>query len=992
MATPVTQNTFLSVYNDDYRDSDHYHRILFNNGRALQARELTQMQTIIQSELARLAGFVLKEGGIFNTSYGAISAGEDAIDFVKVNSLPTGYDLLVGAVVSNAAGLKAIVKAVIPATGSDNNTLFVRYTDANGLASVITTTPRLFNPGDVLSYDTGTISGTLSVQTTNTAGDPATGKGSFIEIPQVNTFVAGHLVMAEAQSMVIEKYNPTPTEIVGFKLTEEIITAADNIALYDNSGATPNLTSPGADRYRILLTIAKQSDIVEGDTFYPMYDIINGVARAVQTRDNVLNELGTILNNRTSDITGNFIVRQSPFGRFGLEISNDSDADFLQYKIAGGTAFVNGNRIEIPIVTNKRVAKPRSLVDDIDTKTNEFITARYGNYFLASEDSAVGIIASITNLSTVNLYSARDRAGSVIGTARVRNLDKFDDAFRIHVFDVQMDSNGAGSKYSLAATRSVGTSSINYANITPINGTYDLIDRSENSLLFPMPRDRVQEMSNVSMAVRKVYTSTTDGSGAAIFNTGSSNIFTDQENWIISVDSSGELFAPPTVSGTPNTAATITGLPFNSGVRLLGFETISAVLKTKSLQTNQTQSVSLTNGEFKLSYVDIYKFTSVVDDATNEDITYKFIFNNGQTDNFYTVGSGRLKSGVSAPVGSVTVTFDYFTHSSGDYFGGKPSYPDIAYEDIPSHVTQNNIEYRLSDVIDMRSVKNNTGTGFTGTGAVRENIPKNTGLITIGTAKYWQPRVDIITLETDGNINVYIGDTTVVLTEPDTSPTAMKLHKVTLNPYTLSNNDNLPEAYSNTGYQMKDIEKLEARLSNLEEVITLTRSELNTLQITIPDPNDATLPDRVKTGLTGDGFGDDLQSDVTNLDYRAGINMRFGVLTPMTFNRQVSLKYDSDQSVGTVLKGNTVWPKYTEQVMINQNSASKAIKVNQYELTRSVGSGEVVPDIDTWQIRKKVDPQYKVNSTESFIASGSTVIESQGQQKGATISLNALKD
>jgi len=51
MVTQLTNTTFLSDYRDDYRDSDHYHRVLFNNGRALQARELTQMQTIIQSEM-----------------------------------------------------------------------------------------------------------------------------------------------------------------------------------------------------------------------------------------------------------------------------------------------------------------------------------------------------------------------------------------------------------------------------------------------------------------------------------------------------------------------------------------------------------------------------------------------------------------------------------------------------------------------------------------------------------------------------------------------------------------------------------------------------------------------------------------------------------------------------------------------------------------------------------------------------------------------------
>ena len=138
MATTVTQNTFLSVYKDDFRDSDHYHRILFNNGRALQARELTQMQTIIQSELSKLAGFVFKEGGIFNTSYGSLNSGYNAINYVKVNSLPAGYDLLIGQDITNTAGVRATIKAIVPATGSDNNTLLIRYVSTNNLANAVT--------------------------------------------------------------------------------------------------------------------------------------------------------------------------------------------------------------------------------------------------------------------------------------------------------------------------------------------------------------------------------------------------------------------------------------------------------------------------------------------------------------------------------------------------------------------------------------------------------------------------------------------------------------------------------------------------------------------------------------------------------------------------------------------------------------------------------------------------------------------------------------
>ena len=53
MATTFTETTLSSTYKDDFRDSDNYHRILFNTGVGLQARELTQLQTILQNQIAR---------------------------------------------------------------------------------------------------------------------------------------------------------------------------------------------------------------------------------------------------------------------------------------------------------------------------------------------------------------------------------------------------------------------------------------------------------------------------------------------------------------------------------------------------------------------------------------------------------------------------------------------------------------------------------------------------------------------------------------------------------------------------------------------------------------------------------------------------------------------------------------------------------------------------------------------------------------------------
>ena len=41
MPNNFNKNTFATTYKDDFVDSANYHRILFNSGRALQARELT---------------------------------------------------------------------------------------------------------------------------------------------------------------------------------------------------------------------------------------------------------------------------------------------------------------------------------------------------------------------------------------------------------------------------------------------------------------------------------------------------------------------------------------------------------------------------------------------------------------------------------------------------------------------------------------------------------------------------------------------------------------------------------------------------------------------------------------------------------------------------------------------------------------------------------------------------------------------------------------
>ncbi len=57
---PLTTNT--SPYWDDYKDDNQFYRILFRPGYAVQARELTQLQTNLQKQIERHGKHVFTHG------------------------------------------------------------------------------------------------------------------------------------------------------------------------------------------------------------------------------------------------------------------------------------------------------------------------------------------------------------------------------------------------------------------------------------------------------------------------------------------------------------------------------------------------------------------------------------------------------------------------------------------------------------------------------------------------------------------------------------------------------------------------------------------------------------------------------------------------------------------------------------------------------------------------------------------------------------------
>ena len=61
MTVNYTKNLETQVYKDDFDPDKGFHKVLFKSGKALQSRELNQLQSIIQEEIKRLGTNLLKK-------------------------------------------------------------------------------------------------------------------------------------------------------------------------------------------------------------------------------------------------------------------------------------------------------------------------------------------------------------------------------------------------------------------------------------------------------------------------------------------------------------------------------------------------------------------------------------------------------------------------------------------------------------------------------------------------------------------------------------------------------------------------------------------------------------------------------------------------------------------------------------------------------------------------------------------------------------------
>ena len=411
MPSPTDFN--LTPYYDDFAESKKFHRILFRPAFAVQARELTQSQTILQNQIERVGDHLFEKGAM-------IIPGEISYDLnyyaVKLTSKSANSlnDYVGKVLTGGTSGLTALCVKAVDTDGSDPDTLYVKYTNSG--TSFNSTA---FIDGETLTSD-GPGTPTVVVDTTAT--------GSSAHIAAGTYYINGFFVNVDEQTLILDKYTNTPSYRIGLLVTESFITPTLDTSLNDNAQGVSNTNAPGAHRFKIDLTITKKTISSTEDTnFVELLRLQNGI-RQNQVRSTEYAVLEDTFARRTFDESGDYSVREfdldirehlSSGNNRGIYTSvNGGDTTKLAVGLSPGKAYVKGYEIETLATTFIDVNKAR----DFDTQPNfntRYDVENYVNVNNVYGSPDVGFISDETEaFKSVSLF---DTATSSRGTLQSSN-------------------------------------------------------------------------------------------------------------------------------------------------------------------------------------------------------------------------------------------------------------------------------------------------------------------------------------------------------------------------------------------------------------------------------------------------------------------------------------------------------------------------------------------------------------------------------------------
>ena len=932
---------------------EQYQRILFRPGKAIQARELTQLQTTLQNQVSAHGDHTFKDGSVVVP--GAVHL-HNKIDYIKLDSVNAFCDTvaeLVGTEFADSSGNKARVVHAVLAEGSDPITLFVKYISGAVFADNATITDGANKSAEVKAAD-------------------ATGFGSIVALEDGIYYIKKHFFVAKAKTIVLTKYTKDASFDIGLLVTEALISSGTDTSLNDNATGTPNESAPGAHRYSITATLSSQAVNATNGNFVLIARLENGIiTKNARTAD--YNHLADELARRTFDESGNYYV--NPFK--ALVKSHASDATKLTIGVEPSKAYVRGYEIQTLATTNVHFDKARTT-----EKVTDKVTEITHNNFIE-----VTSMDGFPDITTFGLIDIENSSNAQIGTCRARSVERVSgnggtaaSRYRIHIFDFTGTMTGA--------TQLDAQAGFDFAAVIADGGLATAYNIGPDSLIFKLPYERIKTCDSVVgggtpdfnyrfETNRIIAAGGVVSGGSATFTTTVPNeVFgtkANNTNWILVDDDGTAVTGNPaatvgniTISNASQTA-TITGLSSHNGnnLRLIAPFVRTANHKTKSLSVNTSVAFNagtdFTGIGQSLQKADIHELVSVVENVGGADVTTHFDLDNGQRDDFYGVGRVKLKTTSNYTAAkALDVTFKFFTHGVGDFFTVDSYTGVIDYDKIPK---VNGIELRSA--VDFRPRQDDSGGNFTGTGALVTVPPTRFSQFETD-IQFYLPRIDKVYLDSAGIFGIAAGVPARYPEPPEIPSDSMHLYTMTIPAYTLTPDEVTVDFIDNRRYTMRDIGRIDKRISQIEyySVLSFLEAEAQNKQIL-----DGTNDPRWKSGFLVDAFTNTRMSNSSSAEYRAAVDIQNRILRPGFASGNASLDYHASST--TQKTGDLVTLPYTTNTaasnLISQTQFSGQINVNPYDVFNWTGSMTLTPSTDEW---RDIDrrPEVVINNDGEFDA------------------------
>ncbi len=934
---------------DGLSPKEKYNKILFRPGHAVQARELTQLQSTLQHQISSTGDHLFKEG---SNVLGELHLHNNC-DFLKITTTTTtltdfiGVELTDGTTTAQVLHIEAI-------DGSDPVTVYLKYTDGPAF----------------------TTSSTVTGTGINVSSITAVGFGSIVTIADGIYYIKKNFVVVKAKTIVVGKYDPEVDIDIGLTVTETLVDSSADASLVDNAQGTPNASAPGAHRYKLSAVLSSRSSTSTTGDFVLLIRLIGGQI-AIDNRKTDYNKIEETLARRTHDESGNYTVTPFP-ASFSV---HGSDSTKFITAVEPAKAYVHGYEIDKVAKTNVDINKARSsqLVTDrvVQVESNNYIDIK--------------TLVSFPDTITYDKINIKDQGGATVGTCRCRHIEGYASGtttHRLHIFDYIVTTahtiDTTNDDFTLAGTTGSFTATITDANL------------GDDTLIFALPQSRVKTCDSVTdggtpdfnyqfSSNRNLGTNTAVSSGAVQFSGSTSNetlvpASASNLTQFILIDNStnaqvtlvvGDISVTNPVSGA--STIDIANLSQSNGTSMTLFAPTTRTLdhKTKQKTTGSTTVTYSGGTDYNawntLVHSDVYALTSVTD-ASSVDITQEIEIVDGQTGAYYGHGKWRIKPTSNYQLsGNITLNYNYFTHSSGDFFT-IDSYDlanDIDYEDIPKY---ENIELRsavdfrprMGDAADTFDATEGGGTNAAVGICPTPNTPFQTDL------QFYLPRRDLVFIDKTGFIGVIEGVSALKPALPSAPKDSMVLYHLDIPAYTLTPDEVGIRFIDNKRYTMRDIGKIEKRVQNLEYYTTLSLLETEANALQVLNPSTGAL--RFKAGFLVDSFKSTAVGRTNSQEYKAGIDPANGSLRPLFSEGNSKLLFDSNTSNSTTkLTSSLITLPYTHTPLITQKQSSGEINVNPYSVHNWTGRIEIDPHSDEW---KDIDrrPQVIINNDSVYNA------------------------